>query len=137
MPRKLVLLASLTALSLGLLPNCQPSNRYRQGEQLYLSQCANCHMEDGQGLRGLIPPLAGADYVAADPLRMACIIRRGLADTIVVNGKTYQQKMPGNAVLNPVEIHNIINYINQAWGNNWGYTKMQEVEAALQKCPLD
>ena len=30
------------------------------GQRLYTTHCANCHMDNGQGLRQLIPPLAGA-----------------------------------------------------------------------------
>ncbi len=34
---------------------------FQQGKILYEYYCANCHMEDGSGLEGLIPPVAGAD----------------------------------------------------------------------------
>ncbi len=91
-------------------------------------------MSDGTGLRGLIPPLANADYIKTDPLRMACIIRYGMAGEVIVNDTTYNQAMAGVPELSDFEITNVINYINQAWGNNYGYVKFQDVKQALENC---
>jgi len=101
---------------------------------LYNANCANCHMQDGSGLAGVIPPMAGADWIAEDPVRQACVIRYGLEEEIVVNGVTYNQPMAGIDKLSKFEITNIINYVNHAWGNDWGYVQLDEVEAALQAC---
>jgi mono/diheme cytochrome c family protein len=112
------------------------SKPFQQGEILYQNFCANCHMDDGSGLEGLIPPLAGADYLR-DPRRQAllpCVIRHGISDTIVVSGVAYAQPMPGAPQLSDFEITNIINYINQAWGNDLGYTKYEKVKQALENC---
>ena len=94
-------------------------------------------MDDGTGLRGNIPPLVNADYIRTDPVRMACIIRNGLEGEIVVNGKTYNNPMAGYPQLTKYEISNIINYINQAWGNDYGFANPQEIEAALKECTKD
>lgn len=108
---------------------------YKQGEQLYKIHCANCHMEDGQGLRSLIPPLANADYLTKYKETIPCIIRKGLKGPIVVNGKTYSQEMVAIPHLNDVEINNIINYINHAWGNNIEDSNIKEVQSSLENCP--
>jgi mono/diheme cytochrome c family protein len=115
--------------------SCAERKPFRQGEILYQNFCANCHMDDGTGLKGLIPPLANADYVQADPVRMACIIRYGMAGEVIVNDTTYNQAMPGEPKLSDFEITNIINYINQAWGNDYGYVKFKDVKKALDTCP--
>lgn len=107
---------------------------YRQGKALYEYNCANCHMSNGAGLAGLIPPLADADYLAQNREKLACIIRFGLTDTIRVNGMLYDQPMEGLPQLNAVEINNIINYINHAWGNEYGLSRVSEVEAQLESC---
>ena len=91
-------------------------------------------MDDGQGLRGVIPPLAGADYVARDPAGMACIIRYGLAGEITVNGVTYNQVMEGIPQLTEFQISNIINYINTSWGNDFGFTSMPDIRSRLEAC---
>lgn len=132
------LTSRLVWLTLVIIPltlwRCGPRQPFRQGEILYQNFCANCHMEDGSGLKGLIPPLAGADYIAADPERMACIIRYGLQDTIVVNDTVYSQPMEGIKALTDFEITNVINYINHAWGNDLGYTSYEIVKARLADC---
>lgn len=93
-------------------------------------------MADGKGLQGVIPPLAGADYLEKYRLEIACIIRKGQKGEIVVNGQTYNQEMVGIPQLSDFEITNVINYINSAWGNDYGYTKITEVQEALETCPL-
>lgn len=110
-------------------------NPFQQGQRLYEFYCANCHIEDGSGLESLIPPLANADWVKNNQAALACIIKKGMKGEVVVNGKTYNQEMPGNKNLNQYEIANIINYINHAWGNDYGYAKITEVEKALEACP--
>lgn len=112
---------------------CQ-SQPYKQGEILYNNFCANCHMEDGSGLKGNIPPLAQADYVRDNPLATACIVRRGMTGEIVVNGVTYNQPMAAIRELSEFEITNVINYINHAWGNDYGVVKLEDVRAELEAC---
>jgi len=65
---------------------------------------------------------------------MACIIRVGQNDTIRVNGRTYNQPMPGNDQLTEFQITNIINYINHAWGNDYGVVKLEDVRRLLEEC---
>ncbi len=122
----------LFSLSLALV-NCE-RKPYRQGEILYQNFCANCHMDDGTGLAGNIPPLARADYVRQNQERLACIIRYGIEEEIVVNGKTYSNPMAAIPELSEFEIANIINYINQAWGNDYGYMPVKEIRKRLEEC---
>lgn len=134
MKTKLLLLFFLACLVL-VFSTCQ-SNPYEQSQGLYKYFCANCHMEDGTGLKGLIPPLKGADYLQTDPLRVACIVRKGIDGPIVVNDTTYNQPMPAlrEDKITAFEITNIINYINQAWGNDYGFVKYEEVKKRLEEC---
>lgn len=121
-------------LVVSFLTNCETRKTFWQGEILYHNFCENCHMENGSGLRGLIPPLANADYIKEDPVRMACIIRYGMEGEVVVNDTTYNQAMPGVPQLTDFEVTNVINYINQAWGNDYGYVKFEDVKRALETC---
>ena len=114
-------------------PSCdyQP---YKQGRNLYNFYCATCHMDDGSGLKGLYPPLAKADYLSKNQDHLACIIRYGLSDTIQVNQKTYNQAMPGVKDLNDVQITNVINYVNHAWGNDLQHVKVEDIQKTLNDC---
>jgi cytochrome c551 len=107
---------------------------YREGERLYKSNCANCHMDNGEGLGELIPPLAGADYLGLNREKLPCVLRYGLKDTIVVNGKIYAEAMPGAAKLSDIHITNILNYINNSWGNQHEPYRLDEVRKLLEEC---
>ncbi len=101
---------------------------------LYKTQCSNCHMPEGQGLQSLIPPLAGFNYFADERAKIACIITNGLNDTIKYNDRVFTEPMEAIPNLTDAEITNIINYINHAWGNDFGYVKINEVKEALKQC---
>ncbi|MDO6391649.1 cytochrome c [Pontibacter sp. BT731] len=116
------------------LTRCFYSDKQNEGEQLYTQNCANCHMDDGSGLRNLIPPLAGADYLENHRDELACIIQHGQTGNIVVNGKNYNQGMPGFEHLKPGQITNILNYVQTNFGNNNPRFSIQEVEKQLFKC---
>lgn len=116
---------------LGMLPRCQ-KNPYQEGGRLYSVHCANCHGEDGKGLGALIPPLAGADYLLAQRSRLPCIVVNGLSDTITVNGVVFGgQPMPANSLLTDIQVTNVLNYINNSWGNNLPDFTLLEVRGML------
>jgi hypothetical protein len=92
-------------------------------------------MEKGQGLGQLIPPLANSDWLKSNRALAACIIRNGLADTIVVNGKTYSEQMPKNLALSETEITNILNYIGTAMNDSLPVWSIPEVVDNLKNCP--
>ncbi|MCH2081692.1 MAG: cytochrome c [Saprospiraceae bacterium] len=122
--------------------SCQEENPYKQGEILYAKYCSNCHMDDGTGLRGNIPPLANTDYVRNAGPQIACIINNGMEGEILVNGRTYNQPMaavkrPTGDPLTEFEITNIINYINHAWGNDYGIVKLEDVRKMIESCKKD
>ncbi|MCI5080503.1 MAG: cytochrome c [Saprospiraceae bacterium] len=116
-----------------LFDSCR-GETYEQGRILYENFCANCHMDDGSGLAGNIPPLAKADWVKQSGAEMACVIRYGMEGEIVVNGRTYNQAMAGIPQLSDFEITNVINYINHSWGNDYGVMTLEEVRSALENC---
>ncbi|MEX2594751.1 MAG: cytochrome c [Anditalea sp.] len=98
------------------------------GKVLYDRLCANCHQQDGTGLRRLIPPLAGADYLKQDIGRTIHIIKYGLEGDITVNGVNYNQPMPPNPQLTPLEISEIATYIYNVWGHKEGLITARDVE---------
>ena len=97
--------------------------------------CANCHQENGEGLKGLVPPLVKADYLTTHRSELACVIKNGLKGNIVVNGVTYgTQEMLGIKGMTEFEIANIMNYISNSWGNSEKLWTVDEVREGLKDC---
>lgn len=133
MIKKASVLFAMSILMSILILNCS-SNPYQQGEILYANYCANCHMDDGSGLGANIPTLVNADYMAQNRDQLACIIKYGIADTIVVNGVTYAEAMPGYPKLSEAEIANILNYVIHAWNSDLAVLNMKEIQTGLDNC---
>ncbi len=105
-----------------------------EGERLYRQHCANCHMEAGQGLRGLIPPLTDTKFITANRELMACWIKNGMSGPIQINGKSYDGEMPGVPYLTDAEIANIINYVQNEWHKGLEFYSEGEVARTLKEC---
>ncbi|MBI1224195.1 MAG: c-type cytochrome [Bacteroidetes bacterium] len=107
---------------------------YQQGKILYTNFCENCHMADGTGLVGVIPPLAGADFLTKNGEAVPCIIRNGIKGDLDVNGRIYSTEMAGIERLTEFEITNIINYIHTSWGNEIPIVEHLQVREWLKPC---
>ena len=118
---------------LGVISSCHDTT-YVQGKRMYDFWCANCHMEDGTGLVKVNPPVAQSDWLEQNQSMLPCLIRNGANDTMVVNGVIYHHEMIAFPQLSDIEITNIINYMNHAWGNNYGERNINEVKAWLKVC---
>jgi len=119
-----------------LIINACNTDNYTQGKLLYDKYCVNCHNENGENLAELIPPLANSDYLVKYPEKVACLIYYGYDGKMTVNGVTYNHQMPANENFNDIDIANVINYINNNFGNNNGYTSLKTVQDALNSCEV-
>lgn len=88
----------------------------QRGEGDYNGICTACHMNEGQGLAGLFPPLAKSDYLMADVDRAIKILIEGLQGEIEVNGAKYNQNMQPTG-LDDMAIADVLNYVMNSWGN--------------------
>ncbi|WP_347156730.1 c-type cytochrome [Pontibacter chitinilyticus] len=133
--RKSRIIAVVTGLAaLTTLTQCF-TEQQNEGQRVYAANCASCHMDDGSGLRGVIPPLAKADYLASHRKQLPCLVRQGMNGEVTVNGVSYNRPMPPMNKLRDDEIANLLNYIQTNFGNkNERYT-MQEVKDYLEFCP--
>ena len=91
-------------------------------------------MQDGSGLKSVIPPLKSSEFLQKNQDKLVCIIRHGMKDTIITNNKTFVQTMPGSLRLTQGDITNIINYINNEWGNNYGIIRYENVLKQFETC---
>ncbi len=107
---------------------------YVQGEMLYTKHCSNCHQKNGAGLGLVYPPLNESDFLDANFENVVCIMKYGVRGELTVNGKVYNQPMPGVPSLTELEIAEISTYLYNTWNHSKGMIEIQEVTQALQKC---
>ena len=88
---------------------------YKRGQMLYDDFCVRCHLPDGTGEHGLIPPLANADFLE-DIQATVHSIKFGIHGPITVNGVQYNNTMTPMGLDND-EIADVTNYILNSWGN--------------------
>lgn len=99
-----------------------------RGKEVYLSNCLSCHMEQGEGIEGVNPPLAKSDYLMADKKRSIKQILEGATGELKVNGKTYSTPM--NAIeLSDEQVSDVLNYVRNSFGNKGPAVKPEEVKA--------
>lgn len=105
------------------------------GKTLYENYCGNCHQPDGKGLGKLIPPLKDSDYFKESVHRTVWIIRHGQQGEITVNGEKFNQEMPANPNLKPLDIAQITTYLYNIWDMKEGVITASEVENYLKTRP--
>jgi Cytochrome c, mono- and diheme variants len=92
------------------------SDPLAHGETVYARSCAACHQPGGTGIPGAFPPLAGSDYLLADPERAVGVVLHGLFGPVTVNGVTYESAMPP-VPLEDSDVAAVLTYVLQSWGN--------------------
>ena len=55
------------------------------GEEIYLDFCIQCHLDNGEGVSGVFPPLAKSDYLINNIEMSIRGLKYGLSGPIVVN----------------------------------------------------
>lgn len=90
-----------------------------RGEGIYMDFCVTCHMADGKGVGRTYPPLANSDYLGENQNASIRGIKYGMQGKIVVNGQTYNNVMMSMG-LEDEEVADVMNYINNSWGNSIG-----------------
>ena len=104
------------------------------GLSLFNERCSQCHGTDGKGLGTLYPPLAETDFLTQNEDSLACFIKNGKTGPLIVNGIEFNQPMPDNSDLLDEEIAQLINYINNAWGNEAEFYSKEKVREKLEDC---
>ena len=111
----------------------------RKGKELYngAGSCVACHMPDGKGQKGTVPPLAGSDWLKGGSARSIAISLRGLAGPIKVNGKHFYSAMPPQLLFDDEKLAYILSYVNNAWGNKEAIIDKEQVAQARKELPQD
>jgi mono/diheme cytochrome c family protein len=100
------------------------------GAEIYQDFCIQCHLNNGEGVSGVIPPLVKSDYLANNVELSIKAIKYGLSGPIVVNGEKYNGVMQEQG-LDDVEIADVLNYILNNWGNEFKEIITEEKVASI------
>lgn len=101
-----------------IFSGCRKSEQYLTGEAVYSKYCATCHQQDGEGIPGAFPPVAGADWIEGDPGRLVRLVLNGMQGPITVRGKQYNNLMTPHAFLTDEQIAAVLTYVRSSFGND-------------------
>jgi cytochrome c oxidase subunit 2 len=103
--------------------NMSKEDLMETGENVYMANCAACHMPNGEGLPGVFPALKGSAIALND---MAAHIN------IVLNGKSGSSMAAFSNQLGMSDIAAVITYERNAWGNDTGdLVQAKDINAAV------
>jgi cytochrome c1 len=86
------------------------------GKSTYTNKCAQCHGDNGEGIKSLTPPLANADFAMQNFDSLPCWIKNGMNHPIKVNGVDYDQPMYPNEI-DEIQTANVINFMSSEFFN--------------------
>ncbi len=99
------------------------------GRILYIQFCLSCHMENGEGVPSLYPPLTQTEYVLGDKEALIKIILLGQEGPIEVKGQMYNNIMTKLDFLGDKEISEVLTYVRSNFGNNAEPVTPEEVRS--------
>jgi len=133
--RNRILICSVLILPISLSfafqdPNLEES--MKRGKEVYTMYCQSCHMENGEGMQGVNPPVAKTDYVK-DIQKNIRIVLNGQTGQITVNEKQYNAMMTSLSYLDDKQIADVLNYIRNSWGNKYPIVTESQVKEERDK----
>lgn len=94
------------------------------------TKCAACHQQNGQGMAGSWPPLAGSEWLVNNPEVPIRIVLHGLQGPITVKGQSFNNAMQAwQDQLSDEEIAAVITYERSSWGNSASAITAEQVKA--------
>ncbi|MBE7939017.1 MULTISPECIES: cytochrome c [Ramlibacter] len=103
-----------------------------RGERLYGQHCAQCHGDDGRGVPGAYPALAGnrAVLMASSANLVQVVLGGGFAPATAGNPRPFGMP-PFATALSDADVAAVISYLRSAWGNRAG--AVSELDVAQQR----
>ena len=89
-----------------------------RGNEIYDDFCVQCHLDNGEGVAGIFPPLSNSDFLLNSIRESIYGIKYGMEGPITVNGELYDGIMVSQGLDNE-EIADVMNYILNSWENSY------------------
>jgi|SRR5882672_5016553 len=122
----------ITFLSFQEKPKFNLKESIERGKDIYITNCLTCHLDQGEGIEGVYPPLAKADYLMADKKRSVQQVLYGARVEMKVNGQMYNTEMVG-IDLSDQQASDVLNYIRNSFGNKGSAVTPEEVKVSRKK----
>lgn len=114
---------------------------FPKGSAIYSSSCQACHGADGNGVKGLAPPLNKSEWVTGNKEKLLSIVLFGLTGPVRVNGHLYKVPeingdMPGigfSKEFSDEDVAQLLSFIRKSWQNNGDKVNAGEVIKVRQK----
>lgn len=105
------------------------------GKILYFQFCLACHMQNGEGVPSLYPPLIQTEYVLGDKKRLIKTVIHGIEGPVEVKGVKYNNIMAKLDYLQDKQIADVLTYVRTNFGNNADTVTVEEVRVARSEGP--
>ena len=126
------LFAGIISLSFQEKPKFNLKESIERGKDIYITNCLTCHLDQGEGIEGVYPPLAKADYLMADKKRSIQQVLYGAQGEMKVNGQVYSAEMVG-VPLSDQQTSDVLNYIRNSFGNKGAAVTPEDVKGSRKK----
>ncbi len=103
------------------------------GKSTYQSKCAQCHGDNGEGIKLLTPPLANTDFAMQNFDSLPCWLKYGMNHPITVNGVDYDQPMYPNEI-DEIQMSNVINFMCSEYFHSDSSVSSIWVKQKLEHC---
>ncbi|MGH8213138.1 MAG: c-type cytochrome [Rhodanobacteraceae bacterium] len=99
-------------------PRAPGDDTMREGQGLYVDDCAGCHMQRGEGIANAFPPLRESSAIqAAEPQLLIAVILQG-AKSPATKAKPTGLAMPAfGSKLDDAQVAALTTYIRNEWSN--------------------
>lgn len=105
-----------------------PGETTRNPASLYAQQCASCHGQNGEGVSGAFPPLAGSAWVTGEISTLVRIVLHGVEGPIRVRGQRYDGRMPAfGDRLSDVQLAGLLTYLRTSLNEEDSPVSAEEV----------
>jgi mono/diheme cytochrome c family protein len=87
------------------------------GARLYIANCLACHLVNGEGVKGLQPPLAGTPVTVGDPAELLAWVMFGTRPAALPTG-VHGGVMPRFSYLSDADLAALLTHVRSSFGNH-------------------